>query len=101
MCFRFIATFIFIFITAAASPVVAGMIPGFYPGWQVYEKKPASVQVPLRASAAGGSYTDPTTGMEFVRVKGGCFQMGSNEGSSDEIRCMRSVSMISGLVNMR
>jgi formylglycine-generating enzyme required for sulfatase activity len=29
-------------------------------------------------ASAGSTYTDPTTGMEFVFVKGGCFQMGSN-----------------------
>jgi len=27
---------------------------------------------------------EPITGMEFVRVQGGCFDMGSNEGGSDE-----------------
>ncbi|PNU18649.1 hypothetical protein C2E25_16505, partial [Geothermobacter hydrogeniphilus] len=29
-------------------------------------------------------YTDPTTGMDFVLVPGGCYQMGSNNGGSDE-----------------
>lgn len=29
-------------------------------------------------------FTDLTTGMEFVLVKGGCFSMGSNDGGSDE-----------------
>jgi len=28
-------------------------------------------------------YTDPTTGMEFVRVKGGCYQMGDTFGDGD------------------
>lgn len=34
---------------------------------------------PPISSLAGGAtgYTDPTTGMEFVLVKGGCFQMGN------------------------
>jgi formylglycine-generating enzyme required for sulfatase activity len=31
-------------------------------------------------SAAEKTYTDPTTGMEFVFVKGGCFQMGDTYG---------------------
>lgn len=30
------------------------------------------------------SYTDPLTGMEFVRVPSGCFMMGSESGDSDE-----------------
>ncbi len=33
---------------------------------------------------AAGTWTDPETGMEFVRVPGGCYQMGSNSGYSDE-----------------
>jgi formylglycine-generating enzyme required for sulfatase activity len=33
---------------------------------------------------AGDVWTDPATGMEFVFVPGGCFQMGSNSGYSDE-----------------
>jgi len=32
----------------------------------------------------GGTWTDPVTGMEFVRVPGGCFKMGSNNGDADE-----------------
>ncbi|MGE4298007.1 MAG: formylglycine-generating enzyme family protein [Desulfovibrionaceae bacterium] len=32
----------------------------------------------------GFPYTDPTTGMEFVWVPGGCFQMGSDYGGHDE-----------------
>ncbi|MBU1641353.1 MAG: formylglycine-generating enzyme family protein [Proteobacteria bacterium] len=32
----------------------------------------------------GNTYTETTTGMEFVTVPGGCFQMGSNSGDSDE-----------------
>jgi formylglycine-generating enzyme required for sulfatase activity len=30
------------------------------------------------------TFTDPTTGMDFVLVPGGCYQMGSNSGASDE-----------------
>lgn len=36
-----------------------------------------------KTAAAGKTYTDPTTGMEFVRVEGGCFQMGDNFGDGD------------------
>ena len=32
----------------------------------------------------GATCAEPTTGMEFVFVPGGCFQMGSNNGDSDE-----------------
>ena len=32
----------------------------------------------------GGKYKDPLTGMEFILIRGGCFQMGSNSGDSNE-----------------
>lgn len=32
----------------------------------------------------GDTWTDPVTGMEFVFVPKGCYQMGSNSGASDE-----------------
>ncbi len=35
-------------------------------------------------SRAGQTWRDLVTGMEFVWVPGGCFQMGSNSGGSDE-----------------
>ena len=31
-----------------------------------------------------GEYKDPLTGMEFILIRGGCFQMGSNSGDSNE-----------------
>lgn len=37
----------------------------------------------LLPSPGGGSFTDPTTGMEFVLVPGGCFQMGDTFGDGD------------------
>ncbi|MBW6511260.1 MAG: formylglycine-generating enzyme family protein [Desulfuromonadaceae bacterium] len=62
----------------STQPALAGFISGFEPVWD-YGRKPVA------AGATGGkSFTDPTTGMEFVLVKGGCFQMGSNKGDSDE-----------------
>ena len=33
-----------------------------------------------------GTFTDPTTGMEFVFIKGGCFQMGSDHELANEKR---------------
>ncbi len=45
-------------------------------------KTPAYPGAPLRTG--GAEYTDPTTGMEFVFVKGGCYQMGSNSGDANE-----------------
>jgi len=36
------------------------------------------------AAPSGEFFTDPFTGMRFVRVKGGCFNMGSNNGDPDE-----------------
>ena len=52
-------------------------------------KPPEPTATPTPAEPqAGEVWTEPTTGMEFVYVPGGCFQMGSPEsdkgGSSDE-----------------
>ncbi len=35
------------------------------------------------AAHAGTSYTDPTTGVEFLSIKGGCYQMGDSVGDGD------------------
>jgi formylglycine-generating enzyme len=44
------------------------------------EKTATGVSSPL----PGRSFTDPVTGMEFVFVKGGCFQMGDTFGDGDK-----------------
>lgn len=46
----------------------------------------AAVSAVAPAAAAKAKNSDPTTGMEFVFVKGGCFQMGDvfDDGASDE-----------------
>jgi len=35
---------------------------------------------PLHAQPFAKNYTDPLTGMEFVLVPGGCFEMGNKRG---------------------
>lgn len=35
-------------------------------------------------NVGGNTYKDPITGMEFVLIKGGCYQMGSDKGASYE-----------------
>lgn len=35
------------------------------------------------AAVAEAPYTDPSTGMEFVLIKGGCFEMGDSAGDGD------------------
>ena len=64
----------------------------------VYRRKEAVIVVDLEkiavpvvappkvasASPVGSDFTEPVIGMEFVYVSGGCFQMGSNSGGSDE-----------------
>lgn len=55
----------------AAAPAAAPMAPA------------APEPAPSYASAASGpgaTYTDPATGMKFVYVKGGCYQMGDTFG---------------------
>jgi len=56
-------------------------------GVQVATSKPEE-KVPEKATAAslpeyGKSFEDPVTGMEFVFVKGGCFEMGDTFGDGD------------------
>src|SRR3989338_5076446 len=44
-------------------------------------RKKADEQIAMAKRPRGGAlYTDPTTGMEMVFVKGGCFQMGDTFG---------------------
>jgi len=44
----------------------------------------ASSSSPSSTTLPGDTWTEPITGMEFVFVPGGCFQMGSNDGNDDE-----------------
>ena len=52
---------------------------------QKLEKEKTELAMAPRPSkiTTGSSYTDPTTGMELVLVKGGCFQMGDTFGNGD------------------
>jgi formylglycine-generating enzyme required for sulfatase activity len=76
--------------TAAQVPAAASDAPAA-------EKKAKKVKKPVQVaqveaqeepavSPRTGNYTDPETGMEFVLVKGGCYQMGDTfgDGSDDE-----------------
>ncbi len=53
---------------------------------QPKKQAPARVSSSTRPQSGrkGQTWRDPTTGMEFVWVPKGCFQMGSNDGGSDE-----------------
>jgi len=95
MKFRIIAV-IFLFSVLNA---VAGVIPGFEPVWET-EKPQNVIHAPGKkerktsrhsnsawqesdsAGPLGKTWTDPATGMEFVWVPGGCFQMGCESNSS-------------------
>jgi sulfatase modifying factor 1 len=37
----------------------------------------------VQAAHAETSYTEPSTGMEFISIKGGCYQMGDSSGGGD------------------
>lgn len=56
----------------------AGIILGFEPVWED--------GATLGAPVSGGTSRDTVTGMEFIAVKGGCFQMGDTfgDGGSEE-----------------
>nr|VFJ57168.1 MAG: Formylglycine-generating enzyme, required for sulfatase activity, contains SUMF1/FGE domain [Candidatus Kentron sp. FW] len=60
--------------------VISALIAALTLSLDVFKTIPDDEQ-PKRA---GDKWTDPITGMEFVWVPGGCFQMGSNDGRSDE-----------------
>ena len=47
---------------------------------------PAATTAATRPSSSAGAFTDATTGMEFVFVKGGCYEMGDTfgDGEADE-----------------
>ncbi|MFH1915521.1 MAG: SUMF1/EgtB/PvdO family nonheme iron enzyme, partial [Pseudomonadota bacterium] len=48
------------------------------------EKLPPPPPPAPAAHKVGDTWREPTTGMEFVWVAGGCYMMGSNDGDSDE-----------------
>jgi formylglycine-generating enzyme required for sulfatase activity len=48
------------------------------------EEAAAKKEAAKTGSSSGSTYTDPTTGMEFVFVKGGCYQMGDTFGDGYE-----------------
>ena len=52
---------------------------------QIIIVEPAmTLQLPLVILPPVAAWTEPSTGMEFVWVPGGCFEMGSNAGNNDE-----------------
>jgi len=44
----------------------------------------ATDKAPAGTPATGQTFIDPTTGVEFILVKGGCYKMGSDAGADDE-----------------
>jgi len=51
---------------------------------KVEEKKPEKETTAAALPELGKSFKDPVTGMEFVFVKGGCFEMGDTFGDGSE-----------------
>jgi formylglycine-generating enzyme required for sulfatase activity len=58
-----------------ATPAMAVFVERFEPVWEE-----PGVGGTTTSAPGSATYTDPTTGMEFVLVKGGCFQMGDTFG---------------------
>jgi formylglycine-generating enzyme required for sulfatase activity len=48
------------------------------------EEQRISVRLKQKEPQPGDTWTEPVTGMEFVWVPGGCYQMGSYDGDNDE-----------------
>jgi formylglycine-generating enzyme required for sulfatase activity len=58
-------------------------------GWLEIENKPFTATIKMTKAGQGkvsmsNKFQDPITGMHFVLVKGGCFNMGSDRGVTDE-----------------
>ncbi|MEZ4599559.1 MAG: SUMF1/EgtB/PvdO family nonheme iron enzyme [Syntrophotaleaceae bacterium] len=51
---------------------------------QAEQQRQAALARARQTPRKGQTWTEPVTGMEFVWVPGGCFQMGSTDGDSDE-----------------
>jgi len=71
-------------ITGDIGKVVTGSNKAIF--WDVIKDFPRGLvgTVDWFLDVGGKVFRDPVTGMEFVFVKGGCYQMGSNSGISDE-----------------
>lgn len=69
-------------VSGDVGKVVTGSNKVIY--WDVLKDFPRGLVGNVNWFLDVGEYKDPVTGMEFVFVKGGCFQMGSNSGDSDE-----------------
>ena len=67
-----------LFILCLFLVFATGINAGFVPEFELGGKGGGS------SVYGGNTYTDPVTGMEFVWVRGVCYQMGSNDGSGDE-----------------
>lgn len=79
---------LFIFVSTMPNP---SAFAKFVEEFDIPEEKPAAGTQPTRTTPAQPetskskrTWTEPITGMEFVWVPGGCFQMGSNSGERDE-----------------
>jgi len=58
-------------------------LPGGYEG-DIFWDVEASGGGRVSKALAGGGFSDPATGMHFVGVKGGCYQMGNSFGDGGE-----------------
>ena len=55
----------------------------YYVELQAVSSASSALIAPVKLPEKRG-FTDPITGMKFVPIKAGCFQMGSNDGQDDE-----------------
>ena len=71
--------------------VISGSNKKIY--WDVLKDFPKGLvgDIDWFLDVGGKIYKDPVTGMEFVFVKGGCYQMGSNSGGSDDEKPVHEV----------
>ncbi|MCK5542686.1 MAG: formylglycine-generating enzyme family protein [Desulfobacterales bacterium] len=80
MKIRIYVTLVVIFLFVMLSAVISSAL--FIDGFDLGEEKKPEQKTEQKSTQSDKTYTEPVTGMEFVWVEGGCYQMGSNSGSS-------------------
>jgi sulfatase modifying factor 1 len=71
-------------VVAVAPPPPPAPLPPPTPAPEPARVEPVPQEPVYVAPPSGVTYRDPVTGMEFVLIKGGCFQMGDEDGDREE-----------------
>lgn len=70
---------VMVLLLSVATPVWAVFVDRFESVWEE-QGRGNDTDIPITTKLEDTGFTDESTGMEFIFVKGGCYQMGSDEG---------------------